>query len=214
MVREDLQRLIEVVSGRTVFILGGGTSITPETLQLLNDNSALVLGLNSSAKYINKVCGVLWCDSPWGATNMKYLDSVSAPKFFVSNTGSNYIKTDIRTTSRSTVLNKTGDFGFDVNIDNVRGNNSGAYSINLLVNCKAAKIGLIGYDMHTVKGKAHFHNEYTYSIRPSVYPELFIPSIESMAKALKDSGNRTKIYNCNQFSSLKCFEFKKIEEML
>lgn len=214
MLRHDLQRLKSVISGRTVFILGGGTSVSEPIIERLNSSGAMVFGLNSSAKFIDSPVGVLWMDSSWGANNKAYLDSLRCPKFFVTASGRNYISKDIKTQSNATVILKSGNSGFDECVDNVRGNNSGAYAINLLVNCGADTIGLVGYDMHTVKGKAHFHNEYTYSIRPEVYPNMFIPCIESMAKSLSDVGNKVKIFNCNKFSSLKCFEFKTVDELL
>lgn len=214
MLRHDLQRLTNVVSGRTVFILGGGTSITDSTIQMLNDSKCLVFGLNSSAKALKSPIGILWTDNSWGANNKDYLDSMACPKFFVTSTGRNYIPKDIRTQSNATVLLKSGETGFDSSVDCVRGNNSGAYAINLLVNCGVSCIGLLGYDMHTDKGRAHFHNDYTYTIRPEVYKNNFIPCIESMWGEMQSCGYRVKIFNCNKFSSLKCFEFKALEELI
>lgn len=214
MLRRDLQRLKSVVAGRTVFILGGGTSVTDDVINKLNESGGLVFGLNSSAKSLQSPIGILWTDSSWGANNKQYLDAMACPKFFVTTSGKNYIQRDIKTQSNATVLHKSGEAGFDQSIDCVRGNNSGAYSINLLVNCGASRIGLVGYDMHTVKGKAHYHDDYTYAIRPEVYSNSFIPCIESMAREIAQAGYRTSIFNCNQFSSLKCFEFRALEELL
>lgn len=214
MVRPDLQRLIDAVSGRTVFIIGGGPSVSPEMIATLNDSGALCFGLNSSAKFIKSPVGVLWTDNSWGAKNKPYLDKLVCPKFFVTTSGRNYIKKDIKTQSNATVVHKSGESGFDNCIDHVKGNNSGAFAINLLVNCGAKRLGLVGYDMHTEKGRAHFHNEYDYAIRPEVYKNHFIPCIEAMAEVIKSSGYSTKIYNCNPFSSLKCFDFRSIGDII
>jgi hypothetical protein len=62
--------------------------------------------------------------------------------------------------------------------------------------------------------KAHFHTDYTYAVRPAVYKDLFIPSIVSMHKKAIECGVKTKIYNCNKFSELKCFDFKDIKDLL
>lgn len=213
--RLDLQRLINTVEGRTVFILGGGASVTPEIIASLNQSRAKTFCLNSSAKFINAPIAVMWCDDSWAATNLRYLDTLTCPKFYVKTNGGTHINGGYKGLSSSTVLNKTGDFGFDTVIDNVRGNNSGANAINLLVNCRVAKIALVGFDMAVSRNnKAHFHSDYTYSIRPSVYSDLFIPSINSMADALSANGSKTQIFNCNKFSSLKCFEYKDIKEMI
>lgn len=213
--REDLQRLKNSVEGRTIFILGGGPSVTPEILDALNTKTTKVFCLNSSVKYINSPLGLLWADDSWAAQNFDHVNKLSCPKFYAKINGTAYINQNIYGICRSTILNKTGDFGLDPDINNVRGNNSGAYAINLLVNCKAASIGLVGFDMNvTAKHVAHFHKDYTYAVRPSIYVDLFIPAINSIREAMDAAGARTKVYNCNKFSALKCFEHKELEKML
>lgn len=214
MTREDLQRFRTTVEGRTVFILGGGASVTKETIARLNASGEHIFCLNSSFKFIQNPLGVLWCDEAWAATNKDKLDASQAFKFSVKANGTVYITKNIKAQSNATVLNKTGDFGFDPNLDNVKGNNSGCYSINLLTNCKVKRIVLVGFDMKATSNKAHFHNDYTYSIRPSVYKDLFIPSMESMNKQITESGLKTKIYNTNFDSGIRCFEFKTLESFI
>lgn len=210
--REDLQQLKNVAEGRTVFILGGGASVTPEMIERLNQPKTKVFCLNSSVKFITNPIAVLWCDDSWAATNKDLLDAYKFPKFAVRSNGANYIPKDIRTQSNATVIAKTGQIGFDHNIDNVKGNNSGCYAINLLVNCKVKEIVLVGFDMYSTGNKAHFHTDYTYSIRPSVYSDMFIPAMEQLNKELSATGIGTKIYNTNFASGLKCFEFRELWE--
>lgn len=213
--REDLQRLKNSVEGRTVFILGGGPSVTPDILEALNTKTTKVFCLNSSAKSIAAPLGVMWCDESWAGQHFDYVSKLTCPKFYVKHNGQTHIRKGMYGLGRSTILNKSGDFGLDPDINNVRGNNSGANAINLLINCKASKIGLIGFDMNVTKNNvAHFHRDYTYAIRPSVYKDLFIPSIESMKESMDAAGTITKVYNCNKFSALKCFEYKELEKML
>jgi hypothetical protein len=214
MIREDLQRIKTVAEGRTVFIVGGGVSATPEVFAKLNNSDAKIFCINSSVKYIERPIGVLWCDESWAAINKDTLDKYTFPKFYVKNGGSAYIKTGLRAQSNATVLNKTGESGLDCNLDNVRGNNSGGYAINLLINCKVRTIVLVGFDMQTVGNKAHFHSEYTYAVRPSVYKDLFIPSIESLNTELNKHKLGISIYNTNKFSKLRCFEFRELEDFL
>lgn len=210
-VRKDLQRLITNLSGRTVFILGGGSSVTPEMLNYLNRSENKVVALNSAFKFITSPAAILWCDSGWGATNHDALSAHTCPKFAVTNCSNYSITKDVQTTAGATPLNYTGEFGFDSNIDNVRGNNSGANAINLLVNCKVSTIILVGFDMYATNTTAHFHSEYTYTIRPAVYGGKFIPCINSMADVIRDSGVNVKIYNSNSASALKCFEFMELD---
>lgn len=212
--REDLQRLIKAVEGRTVFILGGGASVTPRTLELLNKPNLNVFCLNSAVKFIERPTAVMWCDNSWASNNLTILDKLTCPKFYTKSHASNYITTNKRSIANSTVLNKTGEYGFDDNINHVKGNNSGAHCINLLTNCKVRTIALIGFDMSAPNNIAHFHNDYTYAIRPSVYSELFIPSIESMNEKIKQHHPKIAIYNCNENSALKCFPYKDISELI
>lgn len=210
--REDLQRLKTIAEGRCVFILGGGASVTPEILDRLNQPNTKVFCLNSSVKFITNPIGVLWCDDSWAATNKNILDAYTFPKFAVRSNGSNYIAKDIRTQSNGTVICKTGGTGYDHRIDYVKGNNSGCYAINLLINCKVKTIVLVGFDMYSTGNKAHFHNDYTYAIRPTVYSDLFIPAMEKLSKELNSNNIQTKIYNTNFASGVRCFEFKELSD--
>lgn len=214
MIRDDLQRLKNLVEGRTVFILGGGPSVTPDILKKLNDSGSLVFCLNSSVKFIKSPCGLLWCDDSWAANNIDAINSVQCPKFAVKANAQAYIRSNIKGFGSATVLHKESDFGISMDINCVCGNNSGANSINLLVNCGADIINLIGFDMKADGNVAHFHTDYTYAIRPSVYSDIFIPSINSLAEGIKDANVKTKIFNCNAHSNLKCFEFKDISNFI
>ncbi len=212
--REDLQRLIKTVGGRTVFILGGGPSVTPLILDTLNKSASKVVCLNSAVKFIDNPLAVMWCDNSWASNNLAVLDRLTCPKFYTKSHAAAQITSNKRSISNSTILHKTGEFGFDMDINNVRGNNSGAHCINLLSNCNARTIALIGFDMHAPNNVAHFHNEYTYAVRPSVYSELFIPSIESMVDIIKQHKPNVHIYNCNENSALKCFPYKHMDDLI
>jgi hypothetical protein len=133
--RIEIQRLKKAVEGRTVFILGGGHSVTPDIVDILNRDGVKVFCLNSGSKFIHSPLGILWYDDSWAGMNFDFLNKKMCPKFYVRSNAINNVKADIRSLCNSTVLNKTGDFGLDEIIYNVRGNNSGAHAINLLINC-------------------------------------------------------------------------------
>ena len=211
--REELQEFKDSVVDRTVFILGGGSSVTQEILQFLNNSDKLVFCLNSSAKYIERPIGILWCDDSWASSNLEFLNSKDCIKFYVRSSASNYIKNNIKAIGKSNVIEKKDEIGFSFKIDEVSGNNSGSYAINFLINCGVRRIALVGFDMHVNNGKAHFHNDYTYSIRPQVYTSLFIPSIEHIHETIKKYNLNVEIFNCNRESSLKCFDYKDIRDI-
>ena len=215
MIREDLQHLKTNVEGRTVFILGGGLSVTSAILTSLNKPKVKVLALNSGFKWVQNPTAVLWCDHSWAGNNFDVLSRMACPIFAArTNIGRDHLIEDTRTVANSTVLGISGKTGYDPNIDYVRGNNSGAYAINLLVNCKAKNIILVGFDMRSDRGKAHFHDDYTYCVRGTVYKDLFIPCIESMYKEMKEMNVKVNIYNANSDSELKCFPFINMDDFI
>ena len=57
--------------------------------------------------------------------------------------------------------------------------------------------------MKIKNGKSHWHNGYGYTLTNSIYTDLFIPSIESMADAVKRAG--VDVVNCSPDTDLKCF---------
>ena len=132
--RSELQEFKNSVENRTVFILGGGSSVSREDLDFLNDNK-LVFCLNSSTKFINAPIGILWCDDSWASNNLDFLNTKYCKKFYVRSSASNYIKNNIKAIANSNVIEKKDDFGYSFDINAVCGNNSGAYAINLLSNC-------------------------------------------------------------------------------
>lgn len=210
--RRQLQHLKNNVEGRTIFILGGGTSVTPSILQFLNEKRN-VFCLNSSSKFIDDPIGILWCDNSWISNNLEYVKTLECPKIYVMQNGDNHIRSNLSGIGNSIVIGKQRNKSFSSDINYVCGNNSGAYAINLLSNCKAKTIGLIGFDMYAESNKAHFHSEYTYSIRPSIYSSAFVPAITAMANEITNSGMKINIYNCNPRSALKCFEYKDYKDI-
>lgn len=211
--RNELQEFKDSVEDRTVFILGGGCSVTAEDIKFLNQDK-LVFCLNSSAKDISNPVGILWCDDSWASSNLDFLNTKKCRKFYVRSSASHYIKNNIKAIAGSNVIEKKDDYGFSFDINSVCGNNSGAYAINLLTNCGVKNIGLIGFDMGVVNNRAHYHNDYTYAIRPDVYSKLFIPSIEAMNASIEKYKVNVNIFNCNPTSNLRCFNFKEKEDII
>ena len=210
MIREDLQRFKNIVEGRTIFIVGGGSSITDDMLKDLNKPNLKVFCVNTAVKYITNPIGLLWCDDSWVSPQKSLIDSYKFAKFAIRPHAANHPNG----ISNSIILNKTGEAGYDPDINNVKGNNSGGFAIHLLVNCKARQIVLVGFDMYSIGSKAHFHNEYTYPVRPSVYSDLFVPSITTMKQEMDKAQVKTEIFNINPLSALKCFEQRSLKEFI
>lgn len=213
MIRKSLQDFHDKVSGRTVYVIAGGPTVKTQNLDLLKGKH--VICLNNSYSIYPDALALYWADETWVA---KHLDGVSAhaakfrfhSKFHVSN---KYLESDKHLgLGNSTILKRTGDRGIDTELNNVRGNNSGAHILNLLYNCNVKKIVLLGYDMKVINSKSHWHAGHDLPIKPEVYSNLFIPSIQSMADAFKRAS--ITVINTSSDSDLKCFPRMKLEDTI
>jgi hypothetical protein len=213
MIRKTLQEFYDKVSGRTVYVIAGGPTVKNQNLELLKGKH--VVCLNNAYSIYPDALALYWADETWAA---KHIDGLSShptkfrfhSKFHVSN---KYLENEKHLgIGNSLILKRTGDRGIDPEINNVRGNNSGAHILNLLYNCKVKKIVLLGYDMKIIDSRSHWHQGHSLSIKPEVYANLFIPSIQSMAEFFKRAG--ISVINTSTNSDLKCFPRMKLEDVV
>lgn len=206
MVHERLKEFKNLLCGRRVFIVGGGSSLLGFDYSLLEGN--LVIAINQAAEFIPNATAILWTDSGWASTNCDLLAAHSAKfRFQVrdSRIASVMIDKSIMGEANSVIIGSSNKMGMDTDLRFVRGNNSGCYALNLALNCQPKEIVLLGFDMcaRRVDGKrvTHSHNRYTMLVQDGIYQDEFLPSIESMLEACKNMG--VKIYNCSPVSKIK-----------
>lgn len=211
----QLEKIRSELAGNVVFIVGGGPSVSPNQINFLNKTGHKVICINSSCKFIENPFAIMWIDDSWGSTNKKFLDESNSYKISIKQKqlAETYHKRNMFGQSGSVILGKSGDFEFDSNPYNVRGNNTGTNAVNFVVNAGARKIGLVGFDMKHDGSKSHFHKDYKLPIRASIYSDMFLPSIESMAKILKQFDYPVEIYNCSRHSRIRGFEYKNLREI-
>lgn len=211
--RESIEQLYKTVTGQEVFIVGGGYSIRDIDLSLLNNK--ITIAINDVYQKLPHALAVYWCDSSWGAKHadkLKYHDSTLR---FTSRRGAN-VKADVKGLANSTLLNVTGDFGYDPNPDNVMGNNSGVQCLNLIINMKPRKIYLLGFDMRDnplKRGETHFHDNHELVVPTRIYKELFVPSMNALAEQIKNKTS-IEILNCSKTSALNCFKKISFKEVI
>lgn len=211
--REKLQELYEKIGGREVFIIGGGPSFNLIDKGLLKNKN--VICINNAYKEFKTCTAIYWCDESWIANHYDNIMRHDCKlRFTGKHFANNHISKNILGTGNSCVLKRTGDFGYDSNVDNVRGNNSGCHAINLCVNMKARKIVLLGYDMKMQDRKSHFHEGHGLPMSNYIYNDLFIPSIESMAAEIKKKEPNIEIVNCSHDTALRCFKRDKLENII
>ena len=210
--RPIIQELTTKFAGTDVFIIGGGNSLRNFNFDSLKGKN--VIALNSAYKYVDENAVLYWADATWGGSNHDkgLFDHPSRFKFSSRINADTLIQSNKLGAGGCHWLKKTGDYGYDPNVNNVRGNNSGTNAINFAINLHANRVILLGFDMGYVFGRTHFHDHHEQVTASRTYTEQFIPSIESLAKEIKHLP--VKIINCSNHSNLKCFEFGDIKDYL
>lgn len=206
-----LQELSNISKGRTIFILGGGPSITD--IDISKVISHPTIAINNSYKLSNSITALYWGDSSWISKHAKDVESHPCKLRFTSRFHT-CIGKSIIGEAGATILKRSKEYGYDANIHNVSGNNSGCHALNLAINLNPKNIVLLGYDMRIVNRKTHWHEGHGYGLRPDIYSELFIPSIESLAKEFNATNKNIKIFNGTKNSAIKCFDYIDYKEFI
>jgi hypothetical protein len=202
--RSILQDLRNKVSGNPIYLVGGGYSLHNFNFDILKEKN--VIAINSSFNFFDREDVIIfWADASWGQDNeSNLLKNKSKYKFSSRINADNAIKNNNLGIGGCNWLKHTGNYGFDSDIDCVRGNNSGTQALNFAVNLGASDIYLLGFDMGYTGSKSHFHEfQKNTAVSNSVYDEFFIPSMNSMSDALNH--NPVNIINCSINSKLECF---------
>ena len=213
--RPALQELQRKIRGKNVFLIGGGPSAKLLDLSLLQNE--ITISLNDAYEKFPNTTAIYWVDDSWCSENYDKLKFHNCKLLFTSRRAQHirYDKnSDPRGLLNSTILKRTGDFGYDPKPDCVMGNNSGTQAINLCVNMKPKTIILIGFDMKLTNNKSHWHDKFRLPIQPRVYNDLFIPSTEALAKGIREHGSGVEIVNANPESALRCFKFGEYTDYL
>ena len=91
------------------------------------------------------------------------------------------------------------------------GGNSGCDAIHLAVQLGAERIGLVGFDMQRVNGKAHFYGDNKLPQIQVINYQGFLSGFRALAKELPV---KSEIVNLTPGSALQVFPFASIENWL
>ena len=91
------------------------------------------------------------------------------------------------------------------------GANGGYQQVNFATLAGAAKVLLIGYDMHFPGGRSHFHGGHPVKVPEDKYAQ-YAGYYKSMLPALARLG--CEVVNCSPGSRITCFRFSTIAEEL
>lgn len=200
-----ISKVEPVWKGETVYIIGGGPS-----LKDFNWNSLIgkrTIAINKAFYNYPNADILYWTDSRFYNWYKQDIDKFKGQKYTVTPVVSN-ISSDVK------ILKRGQKLGLEKNNDTLsHGNNSGYAALNLAYHLGVKRIILLGYDMGMEGTKSHFHDGYP--INPTsnqIYKSQFIPSLDSLAPLLKNSG--IDVYNANKFSKLSAYTVISIEKAL
>jgi hypothetical protein len=194
----------QIFKGETVYIIGGGPSLKNFNFRQLA--GARTIAINKAMLYHTQTDVLYWTDVRFYTWYKNEIDNYKGLKFALKP-GSQY-------TNDISILKKGKAYGLETDRQTLaHGNNSGYAAINLAYHLGAARIILLGFDMHNDGKDTHFHDGYP--TRPAgdrMYQDKFIPGFKQLHAELKDSG--VTVLNASPYSKLTVFPKITIEQSL
>ena len=194
-------KVTPIFKNKTVFIVGGGSSLTGFDFNKLKGKSIIVINKGfmtipfAQVLYFSDYRFYIW-----------YKDVITSFKGLIYTIANKVLDEKI------TILKNTGKKGFDPINGCVRhGGNSGYAAINLAYHLGAKEIVLMGYDMGSINGSTHFHDGYKSKQNDSVYNRFKEP-YSALKNEIAKAG--ITIYNVSLKSQLDVFPKRNIEYFL
>ena len=187
--------------GKTVFIIGGGNSLTGFDFNLLKGKN--IIAINRAIEFVPFAQILYFSDYRFYYWHKDDIDQFKGAKF----TASPKVKDN-----SITVLERTGKTGLDIRIGRIKdGGSSGYGAINLAYHLGATEIILLGYDMVS-NNKSNFHSGYKIkNVKEDTFKKFLEPYTE-LASILTTLN--IKVYNTNLNSGLEVFEKKSINNFI
>lgn len=183
--------------GETIVCLGTGPSLSLSDVEACN-GLVPVIAINDAYTVAP------WADVLYAADEAWWKAQKGAPSFPGMKVT---IEPQIQAWPGLQMLQNTGPAGIELTPTGLRsGLNSGYQAINLAVHLGAARIVLLGYDLHG----GHF-----YAAKSNKIPSVFagwLAKYATLVQPLRDLG--IEILNCTPGSALKVFQFASLPEAL
>ncbi len=203
----DYWKIPRIWEGATAYILGGGSSLLKENLELIHNER--VIGINNSFMMGDWVDVCWWGDPRWFDWNEKELAEFGGLK--VCCCASLMQRQGVK------VVRRGKPMGLELRPDFISWNkSSGGSGVDLAVHLGASKVVLLGFDMHYEEktGNNNWHDLHKvkqHSFDP--YPRF----MESFAHIRKDAQERgVEMINSTMNSSIPeaCIKKKPLEEVI
>mgnify|MGYP000877982445 CR=1 FL=1 len=201
----------------TVVCIAGGPSLTPAQVEACRDRvdengwRVRVIAINNAYQLAPWADVLYFCDDKWWQWHHRKLadwkGEILRLQGGLHDFGDRRIKV-LRNLDQKGGLSERRD-GLHT------GQNSGYQAINLAVHYGAARIVLLGYDMHAPlvggKPKTHWFGDHPGGTSPTVYEQMR-PWFDTLAKPLAERG--VEVINATPGSALRCFPRKTLQEAL
>lgn len=211
--RFDLRREFWTVPphwrGATVVIIGGGQSLTPaqvEHVRIARERGECrAIGINNAYQLANWLDILYFCDSKWWEWHKAALVGRGSAIVTLENPLHDYGDPRIK------VLKNYGDSGLvDCRDGVMHGANSGYQAAHLAIHLGAARIVLLGMDMHCRNHQPHWFGH---------HPDRSVPDYErwkALFATMKAPAEKlgVEIVNCTPGSALTCFRSDTLDRVL
>ena len=201
---KPIPNILQDREDKTLYIIGGGTSLKNFDWELLVDKN--VLSINRAFQKVPWAIATFWTDSRFYKWYAKELKRFKGTKIACRWS---QIYTDDVIFARSTGGNGIDDYPYHIRA----GNNSGFAALNVAYHLGAKRIYLLGYDMKSSdKIGTHWHEGYVTAHNHDIYERAMIKDFIKVNESYGKKG--IKIFNANMDSSLNYIEKCSIEDAI
>jgi hypothetical protein len=205
-----LLRLMIDLSDCTVFLLGGGPTLTASLaeLEVHLDNKEIrkwrIFAINESMYCAPYADLLFFRDTTWYLANKTAVDAWST--LVVTSTASKWYSSNVRVVK----MKHCEDFLIGGDIIKY-GRSAGHTALSLAISLGAKKCVLLGYDCRLVDGRTHFHEKPADAIAIT-YKEYFLPAWVGWGDAVERAG--VEVVNATPDSAILSFPRRPLSEVL
>lgn len=196
-------------AGATVAVLGGGPSLTPSDVDYVRGR-AKVVAINNAVHLAPWADLLYFCDERWYRWHEATVRAFPGQRATLKNY---HLRDEL---PGLWCLRQDGENttpGLCESPDGLRtGSNSGYQVLNLLAHLGAARVVLLGFDMTTREGRAHWHPEHPLPTPAGIYKSLMLPAFDTLRSPLAARG--LSIVNATYGSALTTFPYRPLREAL
>lgn len=199
-----------ILRGGACIVAATGPSLTPEVAAISQASGFKIIAVNDAYTLIPYADFLYACDGPWWDVHQG-CPNFAGEKWSSHQKQANEKLVHAKRYGLKLVAGKH-EKGFSKNPEFIHyGSNSGFQAINLAILFGAVHIILVGFNMQSVSGRAHFFGDHKGRLNKSVNYTRFIGSF-NVASTMMPKG--VKIVNATPKTALKCFPILDLERAI